>query len=142
MCNCGETFKDLAPFALRLAVGLVFFVHGYQKLTVFKTEGVTQMLQGLGVPAPEIFAVILIAVELVGGAALVLGFFTHWAAKLTGIVALVALILVHLPNGFWLADNGYEFMLLILAATISLAVTGGGRWSLDHLFLKSGESSM
>jgi|SRR3989344_2357143 len=133
-CDCGEKFKDLAPFVLRIVVGSIFFVHGYMKFTA-GTTAIAGFLGSLGFPAPDIFAPILIAVEVLGGAALVLGIFTHWAAKFTSIVALLAILTFHLGNGFWVQNNGYEFALMLLAGTISLGITGAGRWSLDGLIM-------
>ncbi|MBI4120850.1 MAG: DoxX family protein [Parcubacteria group bacterium] len=128
----------MAPLVLRIATGLVFFTHGYMKLTTQGVPGVSGFLGSLGFPAPDAFAMILIAVELLGGAALIFGLFTHWAAKLTGIVALVALLVVHIDKGFFVQAGGYEFVLLLLAATISIMITGAGKYSLDyHLFKKN-----
>jgi len=86
---------------------------------------------------PEVFAVLLIAAELVGGILLILGLLTRWAAKSLIIVSLVALVLVHLPNGFSLSTGGYEYILLLLAASVSLALSGPGKWSLDHVVWKN-----
>ena len=132
MCNCAARAVDLAPFVLRVSLGLIFLLHGYQKLQTGVT-GVGGFLAGLGFPAPEAFAILLIAAEIVGGILLILGLFTHWAAKLLAFVALVALLTVHVRNGFFLASNGYEYILLIFAASLSLMVTGPGKWSLDRL---------
>lgn len=136
MCNCTKGMQDLAPFILRLATGAVFAMHGYQKLTTMGVPGVSGFLGGLGFPAADLFAVILIAVELVGGLMLIFGAFTHWVSKLMVIISVVALLLVHIGNGFFVSDGGYEFILLLLAASISLMITGGGRWSLDKTLLK------
>lgn len=138
-CDCGVKFKNLAPLVLRLAVGSIFLVHGYTKFTS-GIPAVADFLGALAFPTPDIFAPILIAVEVLGGVALILGFFTHWAAKLTSIVALLALLTVHLGNGFWVQNNGYEFALLLLAGAISLSISGAGRWSLDALI--SGEEDL
>jgi len=133
-CKCGEKMRDLAPFLLRVVVGLIFIMHGYQKLTM-GVEGVTGFLGGLGFPMPALFAVLLIAAELGGGILLVLGVLTHWVAKILALVALVALVTVHLQNGFFL-PGGYEFILLILVASISLVLTGPGRYALDKKMRK------
>lgn len=128
-------WTDLALLFLRVTTGLVFFMHGWQKWQ----GGVDQtsaFLASLQFPAPELLAPLLIAVEIIGGAALVLGVYTRLAAKLTGIVAIVALLTVHVSKGFFIATGGYEFVLLILAACVVLLVFGGGTWSLDHKVLK------
>ena len=131
-CTCASKWSDVAPLVLRIAVGAVFAMHGWQKLTMMGLPGVTGFLGGLGFPAPEVFAVLLIAAELGGGILLILGAFTHWAAKILSIVAVIALMTVHISNGFFIKDGGYEFIILILAASISLMITGAGKWSVDH----------
>lgn len=129
-------YADIAPLVLRLAMGLVFFMHGWQKLTVMGVPGVSGFLEGLGFPAPAFFAVVLIAVEIVGGLALIIGLYTHWAAKLAAIVAIVAWVTVHLKGGFFMQNGGYEFIMLIFAAAVSLMFTGAGKYSLDAKMMK------
>lgn len=128
-------WSDPALFFLRVTTGLVFVMHGWQKWQggVDQTAG---FLASLQFPAPDMFAVLLIGVEIIGGAGLILGAFTRLAAKLTAIVAVIALLTVHVSKGFFIAEGGYEFILLILAACVSLLVLGGGKWSLDHTVLK------
>lgn len=132
-CNCGPKFAPLASLFLRVVVGVIFLVHGWQKLQG-GVPGVAGMLASLGFPAPEFFAVLLIAAEVIGGALLIIGLLTHWAAKILSFVALVALVTVHIDKGFFVGSGGYEFILLILAASLSVMAMGGGRWSVDaHL---------
>ncbi len=128
-CSCTKKLGDLAPFLLRVVVGAIFLAHGWQKLQG-GLPGVEAFLSQLGFPAAGLFAVLLVAAEVGGGILLILGAFTHWVAKILAVVALVALVMVHLPNGFTGA-GGYEFILLILVSCISLMITGPGRWSLD-----------
>ncbi|MBU2103882.1 DoxX family protein [Patescibacteria group bacterium] len=127
--------QSCAPMVLRVVVGIVFALHGYQKLQT-GIPGVSGFLAGLGFPMPELFAVLLIAAELGGGILLILGLFTYWNTRILGIVAIVALLTVHATNGFFISDGGYEYILLILAATISLMITGPGKWSLDKMLWK------
>ncbi len=138
-CNCSSAWGGYAPLILRVATGLVFAMHGYQKLTQMGVEGVAGFLGGIGFPLASVFAVILIAVELLGGAALIVGFMTHWAAKLTAVVALVALITVHLSKGFFISNGGVEFILVLLAASVSLMITGAGAYSVDGMRGKSAQ---
>lgn len=129
-CQCASKWGGFAPLVLRVVTGLVFALHGWQKLEM-GVPGVTDFLTSLGFPMPGFFAIVLIAAELIGGILLILGAFTHWAAKVLAVVALVALITVHLPNGFFIANGGYEFILLLLAASVSVMITGPGKWALD-----------
>ena|SRR5713101_1498265 len=119
--SCGLT-------VLRIVVGVVFAMHGYQKIHVFHLAGVTGMLSHLGIPLPGVFAVILIAVELLGGILLITGLATRIPAALLAVDMLVAIITVHMKNGFF-GPGGFEFPLTLLAAVICLALSGGGAFS-------------
>jgi len=120
---------------LRVVVGIVFLVHGGQKLVVFGFGGVAGFLGQVGIPAPGLAAVILTAVESLGGLALLLGLFTRWAAIPLAIVMLVAILTVHLKAGFFLPD-GYEFALTLLGANVALALLGSGEASVDGVLEK------
>jgi putative oxidoreductase len=91
---------------LRVVVGIVFLVHGFQKLFLMGFDGVAGVMGSLGVPAPGLFAVIVTLVELLGGLALILGLFTRLAAIPLAVDMLVATLTVHLPNGFSVLPNG------------------------------------
>jgi putative oxidoreductase len=116
---------------LRVVVGLVFVVHGFQKLG-FGLAGTAGFLGQLGIPAPSVAAALLIATELLGGLALILGLGTRFAALALAFSMLVALVTVHLPKGFFLPE-GYEYVLTLLAANIALAITGAGALAIDPL---------
>ena len=117
---------------LRVIVGIVFLMHGWQKLFVTGFHGVAGFLGHLGIPAPAAAAVVLTLVEFVGGIALILGLFTRWAALLLAIDMVVAILLVHLKNGFF-NPQGFEYPLTLLAASIALALSGPGEASVDGM---------
>lgn len=127
-----SAYSGYGPTVLRVVTGLVFAMHGYQKLSG-GLDGVTGFLTSLGFPMASVFAVILIAVELLGGIALMLGFMTRIAAKLTAIDALVALFTVHISKGFFISTGGYEFIIVLLAASLALMLMGSGKWALDDM---------
>jgi putative oxidoreductase len=122
---------DVALLLLRLAVGVVYIVHGGQKLFVFGFDGVAGAMGQMGVPMPEVLGPAVALLEFFGGMALVVGLFTRLAALGLAVDALVATILVHLPNGFF-APNGVEFTMTLAAVCLALALAGAGRHSLDH----------
>lgn len=121
---------DRGLLVLRLALGSVFVMHGWQKLTVMGPAGVSGFLGSLGVPLPGLNALMLITVELVGGLALIFGSFTRIASSLIAFAMLVAIVLVHLPNGYFL-PNGIEFALTLLLASLAVTMTGAGTYSVD-----------
>lgn len=116
---------------LRVVTGIIFLMHGQQKLFEFGIGGVTGMMTGMGVPAPGFMALVVTLVELVGGIALILGAFTRIAAILVAIDVLVAFFLVHLPNGFFVAAGGVELVLILATAGVALFLTGPGALALD-----------
>jgi len=118
---------------LRIITGIIFLAHGLQKLLGFGLAGTTGFLDSLGVPAAGIMAPLLIAVEVGGGLALILGLFSRYAVLALAIDMLVALLTVHLPNGFFVGDGGYEFVLLLLIANLALLFLGSGALALDNL---------
>lgn len=121
---------------LRVVVGIVFLVHGGQKLFIWGFGNVAGFLGQVGIPAPMLAAVVVTLVELLGGLALLLGLFTRWAAIPLAIHMAVAILAVHLPAGFFL-PNGYEFALTLLAANVALVLLGSGEASVDRLLTKS-----
>ena len=80
----------------------------------------------------------MIAVEVVGGLALILGLGTRWVAIPLAIDVLVALFTVHLPAGFFVSDGGYEFVLLLLAANVTFMLSGSGAAALENLVWRRG----
>src|SRR5207245_4481713 len=92
--------------ALRVLVGVVFLVHGFQKAFVTGMTGVAAFMGQVGIPFPMTSAIVVSAVEALCGLALVAGFLTRWAAMPLAVDMLVAAAIVHLPTGFFL-PNGY-----------------------------------
>ncbi len=120
---------------LRVIVGVVFLVHGSQKLFSFGFAGVTAFFTHAGIPLPAVSAPIVTLVEFLGGAALLLGVGTRIAALLLVCDMLGAILFVHFKNGFFM-PSGYEHALTLLAANLSLVLTGPGAASLDGVIRK------
>ena len=116
---------------LRIVVGIVFLVHGYQKLFLMGFDGVAGFFGSLGIPLPLVAAIVVTLLEFFGGLALILGLFSRWIAIPLAIDMAVAMLTVHLANGFSVGNGGYEFVLTLLAANVALALAGPGTLSLD-----------
>ena len=128
---------------LRLMVGLGFFEHGYAKLWR-GADGFIAILHAIGMPFAELLGWATILVEIVGGLLVLLGAFVPVAALPMIVVLLVAILTVHLPNGFssiklisydsagaHFGQPGYETDLLYLAGLVALCIGGAGPLSLD-----------
>lgn len=119
---------DAAILLVRIAVGVVFLVHGWQKLSILdKTVEYFAMI-GL---AP-FWAYVVILVEILGGLAVILGVYTRYAAALLAAIALVAIFKVHYQNGFFIAKAGYEFMFVLFLSSTALFLSGSGAYSAMH----------
>lgn len=139
-CSCSDTWKDIALLIVRVALGAVFFYHGYMKFGM-GTEQVAGFLGQIGIPLTGIMAPILIWTEMIGGIALILGAFTHWISKLLIIIAVVAFATVHMKNGFNIATGGYEFIMLIFATSVVTMTFGAGKYSVDNFLKNRNQSS-
>jgi putative oxidoreductase len=137
--------KDWAPIPLRMIVGYGFMAHGYAKIAR-GPEHFVAIVHAIGVPAADFMAWATIVVELVGGAAVLVGAFVSWAALPMAAVLLVAAFTVHLPNGFssiklqavtaagaQFGQPGYETDLLYLACLAALVAGGSGPFAVDRL---------
>lgn len=117
----------LGLLLMRVATGLIFIHHGWMK---FQSVPNTMKFMG-AIGLPEFMAYAIIAVELVGGAMLVLGILGRVAAVATGIAMVVAVALVTYPHK---GITGSEIELLLMAVSFGLALTGMGKYRLFHIF--------
>ncbi|MGB0386738.1 MAG: DoxX family protein [Ardenticatenaceae bacterium] len=124
-----ENLLNWGLVILRVVVGLVFVAHGFQKVTGI--SGTAGFFGSIGIPAAMLMAVIVTFVELVGGIALIVGAGTRIVAVLLAITMLVAILTVHMANGFFVSDGGFEYALTLLGASLFLALAGPGNMSLD-----------
>lgn len=123
-------YKGCALMLLRLAVGAVFVYHGWAK--VQNMDATLAMFAGMGISS--FFTYVAAYVELLGGAALILGFNTRLAAALGFVVMTVALFKVHWANGFNIMQGGYEYAMVLLANFAALFIMGGGPHSADAMY--------
>jgi len=142
-----STSNDFGLTILRLVIGIVFFAHGAQKmLGWFGGYGFHGTMgfftQTMGIPAP--FAVLAICAEFFGGLGLIVGLLSRIAAF--GIICnmIVAILTVHVHNGFFMnwygtqKGEGFEYHLLAIAGLLVILIKGAGALSIDRA-LSGGE---
>jgi putative oxidoreductase len=133
------TDSQLGSLALRLPLGIIFMAHGAQKLFGwfggYGLEGTGQWLASIGLAPGYLMALLAGSGEFFGGLAILLGLLTRPAAAVLAFTMAVAILSVHIGNGLFMSNNGYEFGLALLAGSVALALLGGGRWSLDRVLV-------
>lgn len=136
-----NTSNDAALTVLRLALGVVFFAHGAQKvLGWFGGYGLDASMKffthQMGIPAP--FAMLAIAAEFLGGLGLLIGLLGRIAAFGIAVNMLVAVAMVHAKSGFFMnwsgaqKGEGFEYHLLAIAMAVVILIRGSGAFSLDR----------
>ena len=119
---------------VRIVLGCIFFVHGYQKVVTAGLARVTRYFAGEGFPIPEAFAFVSSYLELLGGVALVIGLRTRGVAFLFCIQMLVALIVIEVWARFIVH---VELPLMLLGLSFVILILGAGPWSVDSLLKRS-----
>lgn len=140
-CLCG-TSCSTAPLIARLTLGIVMFPHGAQKmLGWFGGHGFSATMGfftgTMHIPAPLAFLAIL--AEFAGSLGLIVGLFSRLAALGIAVNMTVAILTVHLANGFFMnwagsqKGEGFEYHLMALGLALIVIVHGAGAVSLDRL---------
>ena len=130
-----DTGLDTLP--LRVGAGAIFAAHGAQKLFGwfggYGLEGTAGWMASIGLEPGLLMAVLAGSAEFFGGLLLVFGLLVRPIALLLAVTMVVAIVTVHLQNGLFMANNGYEFGLALLAASVALLLRGAGSLSADRL---------
>ena len=129
------TRLDAGLTVLRAVVGTIFIAHGAQKLFVYGFAGISGAFGQMGIPFPEVTGPLVALVEFLGGIALLVGLLTRLAGLGLTLTMAGAILMVHLKAGFF-SPNGFEFPLALAAASLAVAFTGAGGFSLDGALAK------
>lgn len=137
--NIIATNNSYSALALRLPLGIIFAAHGAQKLFGwfggYGLEGTGQWMASIGLEPGVLLAALSGSAEFFGGLFLILGLLTRPTALVLAVTMLVAIFSVHISNGLFMSNNGYEFALALLAGAVSLLISGGGRVSADSVIV-------
>jgi putative oxidoreductase len=125
----------VALLLLRVVTGVTMMLHGYNHWRLGgKIAGTARWFSGLGLRYGTLQAWMSVVTELGAGFLLILGLLTPLACAAVISVMLVAGLLAHRKNGFFVFKDGYEYVLVLGMACLLLGVTGPGRFSVDNAF--------
>jgi len=131
------TTTGLDTLPLRMGAGAIFAAHGAQKLFGwfggYGLEGTAGWMTSIGLEPGLLMATMAGSAEFFGGLLLILGLLVRPVSLILAITMIVAIVTVHLQNGLFMANNGYEFALVLLAITVGLVFRGAGSLSADRL---------
>ncbi|MFG3440559.1 DoxX family protein [Nonomuraea sp. NPDC047897] len=123
--------RPVALLIARVAIGVIFLVHGYQKFATMGISGTTKFFESVGIPLAGVAAPAVALLEVVGGLALIVGAALPIVGTLLALNMVGAIVFVHLANGFAVDKGGYEFVLALAAGALAVGFTGGGALSVD-----------
>jgi len=121
---------------LRIFIGIIFVAHGSQKLFGWfgggGLAGTAQWMESIGLAPGTLMALLAGGTEFFAGLALIIGLLARPAALGLTFTLLVAIFSVHIHNGLFMANNGYEFALALLGGTLAVLIEGAGKLSVDR----------
>ncbi|MEH6637083.1 MAG: DoxX family protein [Halioglobus sp.] len=133
------TTTGLDTLPLRVGAGAIFVAHGAQKLFGwfggYGLEGTAGWMTSIGLEPGLLMATMAGSAEFFGGLLLIVGLLVRPAALILAITMIVAIVTVHLQNGLFMDNNGYEFGLVLLAISVGLVFRGAGSLSVDRLLV-------
>ncbi|CAM2782741.1 Integral membrane protein [Prescottella defluvii] len=130
-------FRDASLLIARIGLGVIFIAHGWQKFSTWGIDGTQAAFAGMDVPLADVSAIVAATIELVGGIALLIGFATRIAGVLLFLNMLGAFFIVHVGNGIFVGDGGYELVLALGVGALLIAGVGAGRLSVDAVVGKN-----
>jgi putative oxidoreductase len=123
-----SSVSPLGPLLLRVALGAMWIAHALLKVLVFTLPGTAKFFESVGLPGVLVYPVV--AAELLGGIAILLGFYGRQVSLLL-LPILAGAAWVHLPNGwlFTAANGGWEYPVFLLAASVAHWLVGDGAYA-------------
>jgi len=128
----GVSNADLAALTLRVSMGILFLAHAGLKLFVFTPAGTAGYFASLGLPGP--LAYLVIAAELFGGIALILGVYSRWVSLALVPILLGSIYVPHGAAGFFFSNEGggWEFPAFWAVTLVVQALLGDGAYALKR----------
>ena len=122
--------QDFSLLITRLILAYGFYIPAINKVS--DIDAIATWFGSLGIPFPTINAYMATTTEVLGVVLLTLGLFVRFISIPLIIVMIVAIITVHIGNGFSAGDNGFEIPLYYMIFLSILTTYGAGKYSIDH----------
>jgi putative oxidoreductase len=125
-----RTAVDVSLLVLRVIAGIIFFLHGSQKVFgLFGGPGLTAFVESMQLgPIGHLVAI----GECFGGLGLVIGFLARFSAAANIVIMLGAIWMVHGQNGFFLQNKGFEYNLALIGLLLPILILGPGRFAIGR----------
>ena len=140
-----QTDDDTGMLIVRLALGIVMFPHGAQKLLGwFGGGGYVATMEGMSKMLPAAIVFLVIFCEFFGALSLITGLLGRLGALGILCVMVGAVLTVHLPNGFFMnwggnqKGEGFEYHILAIGIALAVLIKGSGRFSIDRALSDKG----
>lgn len=124
------TWSEIGDTLVRVIIGYILLMHGWGKLNT-GIAGVSGYMAKLGLVPGVAFGSAAMFLETVGALCLIVGLFTRFFAAALAIEMAIAFIVVHMTKGFAASQGGFEYVLLLGIVLFTIALRGGGPYSLD-----------
>jgi putative oxidoreductase len=125
-----RSMVDVSLLLLRIVVGVIFAVHGSQKL--FGGGGLEETVAKMG---GGMLPYLVTIGEFFGGVGLIIGFLTRFSAASLIVIMVGAIAMVHGKKGFFMSDGGFEYNLALIGLLLPILLCGPGKFSIGRLFL-------
>jgi putative oxidoreductase len=129
-----NSFQDLGLLIARVLMAYGFFMPAFNKWS--NIGGVAEWFGTLGIPFPLLNTYMAATTEMAGVVLLTLGLFTRYISFPLIVVMIVAIVTVHLPNGFSAGDNGFEIPVYYMVFLFLFLSHGAGKYSIDYFIFK------
>lgn len=135
--------SDTGLFVLRVALGLIFFLHGWMNIVSGRESFIREMLSMAGWSLPDVLLWFVAGLELFAGLALILGVVTTWASLALVGEMVVAVTLFHLRQGFFIIAipnvplaYGFEYHIALIGGLLCIGLAGPGGWALNDAIVR------